>query len=164
MAPYTINRWEPRPSMDENPEHDLCPPPENIHGVGSKGTWQREHLTISIHIPCLWLLPMQWWRSVATLSPWWHSELKWGHKCTHLATCNRGDILAYLQLSLVLILLSHLNDGAISIKYVLKELGITPGLYCKQACEKLDYNAMLGERAQLNQRREENKTEILRKA
>jgi len=35
---------------------------------------------------------------------------------------------------------SHFNNGATSIKCVLKELGVTPGLHCNQACKKLDYN------------------------
>jgi len=34
---------------------------------------------------------------------------------------------------------SHFNNGATSIKCVLKELGITPGLHCNHACKKLDY-------------------------
>ena len=35
-----------------------CDPLEKIHNVGFRGTWQREHLIMSMHISCLVLLLM----------------------------------------------------------------------------------------------------------
>lgn len=38
--------------------------------------------------------------------------------------------------------MSHFKDGSVSLKLVLKELGITPGAHCSQACKKLEYDRL----------------------
>jgi len=126
-----------------------CAPLEKIHGVGFRGTWQREHLIMSMHIPCLVLLLMQsiqYLKSsvmkiccdvvsmVALRTEEAINALIWQRatKETH-SGLPTVELAAYLAVS-------YYNDGAISIMHVLKELGITPGFHCKQACEKLDCN------------------------
>ena len=62
------------------------------------------------------------------------NALIWQHatKQTHCGLPT-VELAAYLAVP-------HFNDGSDSIKLVLKELGITPGLHCSKACKKLDYN------------------------
>ena len=36
--------------------------------------------------------------------------------------------------------ISHFNDGATALIFILEELGIDPGCHCIAACHKLDYN------------------------
>ena len=125
-----------------------CAPLEKIHGVGFRGTWKRKHLIMSMHIPCLVLLLMQstqWWRSVATLSPWWHSEQKRGHKCTYLATGNKRDSFWPTDSC-------HIQSRMSSKSMALLQ-GSTANKLAK-SWTKIG-NAMLTERAQISQEREE---------
>ena len=36
--------------------------------------------------------------------------------------------------------ISHFNDGAKALIFILEELGIDPGCHCIAACHKVDYN------------------------
>jgi len=59
----------------------------------------------------------------------------------------------------VFLAVSHFNDGAGSIILVLEELGISPGVHCKNACQKRDHGRlrMLTKRAvSIHRRGEDN--------
>ena len=84
-------------------------------------------------------------------------------RCLHGGKQNRNEAINAVIWQLAAdIGVSHFNDGLESIKLALKELGITPGLHCSEACKKswtmIDC-IMPAERALISPRRGENISE-----
>ena len=141
--------WHHTQSTDENPDHDLCPPGEHswcgYQRDLARGTSDYEH---THPLPA----------AVAdAIYPVFEalSDKDLLGRCLHGGTQNRNEAINALiwqratkethsglptvELAGYLTV-SHFNNGATSIKCVLKELGVTPGPHCNQASKKLDYN------------------------
>ena len=161
--------WHHTRSSDENPDHDLCPPGENswcgFQRDLAKGTTDYRH-THS--------LPSAVANAVhSTFEALSDQTLL--QRCLHGGTQNRNEAINALiwqratkethsglptvELAAYLAV-SHFNDGSDSVKLVLKELGITPGLHCSEACKKLDYNRLRHARRKSSDQSKERRKQI----
>lgn len=146
-----------------------CAPLEKTRGAGFKGTWQRKQQSTHTHT-----LPS----AVANaIHPTFEalSDQDLLRRCLHGGTQNRNEAINALiwqratkethsglptvELAANLAV-PHFNDGSVSLKLVLKELGITPGSHCSQACKKLDYDRWRHARRKSSDQSKERRKQI----
>ena len=143
--------WHHTRSSDDHPDHDLCPPGENSW-CGFQRDLAKETTEYSHTHP----LPSAVANAIhSTFEALSDQDLL--RRCLHGGTQNRNEAINALiwqratkethsglptvELAAHLAV-SHFNDGSVSLKLVLKELGITPGAHCSQACKKLEYDRL----------------------
>ena len=141
--------WHHSRPTDDDPDHDLCPAGETswcgYQRDKAKGTADYSHQHPLPEAVADAILPV--FESL--------SDRQLLRRCLHGGTQNQNEAinaliwqratkethsgLVVVELAAFLAI-SHFNDGAKALIFILEELGIDPGCHCIAACHKLDYN------------------------
>ena len=161
--------WHHTQSTNEGPDHDFCPP-----GDDSWCGFQRDVVKGTSDYQHNHPLPKAVANSILPIFEALSDEDLLA-RCLHGGTQNQNEAinvliwqratkethsgLVVVELAVFLVV-SHFNDGAVSIISVLQELGIYPGQHCIMASQKLDHNRLRHSRRKSSERAKSRRKQL----